>query len=403
MKLPPKFSSIELFRSKASQLLTFIERELETFDTLDINTKSSDNHSFLFSLVSKLKALDKSHIVTYLKSNRDAYSQILVDPKLKPEADIMNGRIFAKRGAPKKTQDDRGERRRRQSFAAVSYGNLEMILTTESILSMSDLNIIFSLNAFFLPYCDSDKQRTMYEHFFDVFLKVVNEKHPESSGFHLMQESIMIIQKISEAWMNSIEVILEMINLGYIRIKTHEAMMNPNMKSSFNSECKDEMEIRFYEVLKTIASPKKVFRMIGTGSLTDANSKHMGLNTLVLRPDTCFDKLGNQIEVLRMAREVDLITIEISISIITPFVSEFPEFVSQLRLYMETFKIFSDSLFEKGGLFQGFVTIFGTMCKNLETVEKGLNVVLDSPRRSPKDSKWFSPRKTGSSPREAKE
>lgn len=394
---------IELFRSKVSQLLKFIERELETFDTLDISSKPCDNPSFLFSLVEKLKALDKSHIATYLKANRDHYDQVLTHPKLKLEADVLNGRIFAKRGAPKKPQDNREERRRRQSFAAVSYGNVDLILTTECVLSMTDLNIIFSLNAFFLPYCDSVKQRTMYEHFFDTFLKVLNEEEPESRSFHLMQESIMIIQKVSEAWMNSIEVMLEMINLGYIRIKTHEAMMNPNMKSSFNSECQDETEVRFHDVLKIIASPNKVFRMIGTGSLTDANSKHLRLSALVIKPDTYLDKLTNQIEILNMAKDVDNITTDMSINIITPFASEFPEFVSQLRLYIETFKIFSDGLFEKGGLFQSFVVVFELMCKTLENTEKGLNVVLESSPRKPKDNKWFSIRKSSTSPREPKE
>jgi len=423
MKTSQKSAAIEIYRSKASQLLSFLEQELGTFDTL--STKSAEskknssltmardtnvahdgnidsvqpNAAFLFSLISKLKALDVSGVSTFLRSHQNVYVEILRDPRVKNEANVIEGRVFTKRGAPKKPQDDRLERRRRQSFAATAYADGEIILSTEGIKSMSDLNFLFSLNAFFLPYCDSSKQRTMYEHFFDVFLKLVHEKQPATPSFRLLQESIMIIQKISEAWMNSIEVLLEMLSIGFTRIKTHEAMMTPSLKSSFNSETQDGTARRLSEVLKVITSQDKVYRMIGTGSLTDANSKRTKIPTLIIKPENYLDKFCNQMEILEFARETDTIVIDVSVTIISEFVTEFPEFVNSLRLYIETFRIFTETLIDKTGVFQTFASSFINMCKILDVHESNLNVTLESPKRSPKGNKWFSPRKSLSSPK----
>jgi len=427
MKTFQKLPAIEIFRSKAAQLLSFVECELGTFDTLSVTSNGAKKNSslttagdtnvardenmdsascvqpnaaFLFSLISKLKALDVSGVSTFLRSHEDTFMEILRDPRVKNEANVIEGRVFTKRGAPKKPQDDRLERRRRQSFAATAYADGEIILSTEGIKSMSDLNFLFSLNAFFLPYCDSSKQRTMYEHFFDVFLKLVHEKQEATSRFRLLQESIMIIQKISEAWMNAIEVLLEMLSIGFTRIRTHEAMMTPSLKSSFNSETQDETEKRFSEVLKVLASPDKVYRMIGTGSLTDANSKRITkVPTLVIKPENYVDKFRSQMEILELARETDTIVIDVSVAIISEFVTEFPEFVNSLRLYIETFRIFTETLIEKTGVFQTFAASFINMGKVLDVQESNLNATLESPKRSPKGGKWFSPRKSLHSPK----
>jgi hypothetical protein len=426
MKTFQKLPAIEIFRSKAAQLLSFVECELGTFDTLSVTSNGAKKNSslttagdtnvardenmdsascvqpnaaFLFSLISKLKALDVSGVSTFLRSHEDTFMEILRDPRVKNEANVIEGRVFTKRGAPKKPQDDRLERRRRQSFAATAYADGEIILSTEGIKSMSDLNFLFSLNAFFLPYCDSSKQRTMYEHFFDVFLKLVHEKQPATPSFRLLQESIMIIQKISEAWMNSIEVLLEMLSIGFTRIKTHEAMMTPSLKSSFNSETQDGTARRLSEVLKVITSQDKVYRMIGTGSLTDANSKRTKIPTLIIKPENYLDKFCNQMEILEFARETDTIVIDVSVTIISEFVTEFPEFVNSLRLYIETFRIFTETLIDKTGVFQTFASSFINMCKILDVHESNLNVTLESPKRSPKGNKWFSPRKSLSSPK----
>lgn len=393
MKPIIKLSSIDNFRSKSSQLLNFVEVELGTFDILKTGSDSDQNVSFLFNLISELKALDVSSVSNFLCKTGDEYSTFFQDQRVKCEADVRDGRVFAKRGAPKKSQDNTFERRRRQSFAATTFGDLEVILSTETIKSMSDLNFIFSLNAFFLPYCDSNKQRTMYEHFFDKFLCVIHEKEASSSSFRLLQESVMIIQKISEAWMNLIEVLLEMLSIGYTRIRTHEAMMTPRLKSSFDTETSDETERRLAEVVKIITSQDKVYRMIGTGSLTDANSKRVKIPTLMMKPENYLDKFNDQLEILELARETNMTTIDMSVIIISEFTEEFPNFVSNLRLYIETFRTFSDSLDEKSGVFQTFASSFLNMCKTLDMHESNLNVVLESPRRSPKESKWFSPRK----------
>jgi hypothetical protein len=392
MKLPTRSNAIDVWRSKASQLLAFLEAELSTFDTLEEFCLLTPNKSQLFLLTEKLKLLDISSVSNFINEWNGEFDAILCDKRIESEANIHDGRVFSKRGAPKNPKNDRRER---QSFSSTSYGNSELILTTESIKTMSDMNFIFSLNAFFLPYCDSNKQRNMYEHFFDVFLKVLHEREKASSNFLLLQESVMIIQKISEAWMNSIEVLLEMLNIGFIRIKTHQAIMTPNLKSSFNTEITNETEKRFNDVLRIIASQEKVYRMIGTGSLTDANSKRAKIPTLMMTPENHIDKFNDQVEILSLARQTDVILIETSVIMVSSFVSEFPDFTTSLRLYIESFRTFSDSMSDKTGIFHTFASSFMNMCKSLSNHESNLNVVLESPRRSPKD-KWYSPRRKSS-------
>lgn len=403
MKLPNRPNAVQVLRSRITQLLAFIEIELSTFDTLRVVKPTDPNESFLWSLIQKLKALDVSSVSKFLIAQPVKYAEILSSQEVKSEANIIEGRVFAKRGAPKKAMDEKLERRRRQSFAAVSYGNAEIILSTEGITHMSDLNFLFSLNAFFLPYCNSERTRNMYEHFFDHFLKAVQKHQPASRNFQMLQESIMIIQNVSESWMNAIEVMLEMIGLAFIRMKTHELMMSPGLKTSFNAECEDELEQKYRNILNFVSSADKIFRMIGTGHLTDVNSTRLNIPKVVIKPDGYHEKIQGQLDALNMAREVHIILSQSSLSIVEPFADEFPDFVTQLKLYIQTFMLFSDNLQDKTSMFQNFVASFVSTCKSFDVLEANLNTVLESPKRSPKDGKWFSPRKSNGSPRENKE
>jgi hypothetical protein len=403
MKAPSKPNLVANFRAKVAQLLAFVETELSTFDSLKVVKPTDPNDSFLCHLVTKLKALDESTISKFLRQQPALYQDILASSEVRSEANIIEGRVFSKRGSPKKAGDQKLERRRRQSFAATSYGNVEIILSTEGILEMSDLNFLFSLNAFFLPYCDSDRTRNMYEHFFDHFLKAVQKHQPPSPGFQLLQHSIMIIQNVSESWMNALEVILEMLDMAFTRLKTHEVILSPGLKTSFNSECEDDVELKYRNLIDFVTSLDKIYRMIGTGHLTDVNSRRPNMAKIVLKPDGYVDKIEAQLEALHMAREVHLCLSQSSLSIAEPFADEFPDFVGQLKLYIQTFMTFSDSLYDPCGVFQTFVSTFVTTCRHFEVAETNLNTVLESPRRSPKENKWFSPRKSSESPRENKE
>lgn len=384
-----------LFETASQRLCDFLRTEMSTFDTLSF--KNEENRSFLFKLTSKLKDFDRSTIANFLKSNVEAYENILDSPALKAEANIREGRIFSKK-VHKKNVDVATERRRRQSFAATSYADFEIILTTESVKGMSDLNILFSMNAFFLPYCGSSKQRSMYESFFHTLVTEVHKQEKPCPTFMILQESIMIIQTISEAWMNTIELLLGLLQLAYLRVKTHNAVMRCDAKSSVlheESSCSSES---VSELINFLNSEDKVFRMIRTGKLLNVEGRANSIPKLEIESEPWLSKLQSHLDSLEASNELDEITLSSSVEILSHFDGPGLDFVGELRAYLETFRVFKESLKSKNGVFDAFVKITTNMFKSFEFEEKELSSRFDSPRKSPKSERgsyfasFFSPR-----------
>lgn len=366
-----------LFEKVTQNLCSFVKIEMSTFDTLDDVPRPND--SYLFQLIAKLKELDESTVKVALSKN----PEIFLRPEIQREANIRDGRIFTKRGSPKKSVDENVERRRRQSFAATNYSDVEIILTTEGVKEMTDLNMLFSMNAFFLPYCESKRQRSMYEHFFNTLVEEAQKLDGTKTSFMILQDSIMIIQSVSEAWMNNIELILNLIQLAYLRIKTHNGVMRSTASCSMLHEEQSSGNDTLVELTKLLQSETKIFKMIGTGKLLEVEGKKCDGLKLDINVEPWLDRLKGQIEALEMSHETDEITIETGLKTIAKY-DKNVAFIANLRVFVETFSVFKSRLRSNNDVFSTFVKVVTTMFKSFDHDEKEMLTKYESPRKSPK-------------------
>lgn len=220
------FDPCSQFFRDVGELCTLIRVQMETLDNVNDGDSS---HGFLFRLVENLKTLDESSVKTLLEENEDLLKEVSMTLVMNKEIEVRDGFVFSRRGGAKLLQNLDHERRRRQSFTSTAFSDQDALLRLDKVKEMTDLNFIFSLNGYHLPYCESSKQRSMYEWFFSSFLHEVHSKFPEPPIFKLMQESIMTIYIVSELCVDLLECLFEIISM--VRTKLKEVDMNSSSDS----------------------------------------------------------------------------------------------------------------------------------------------------------------------------
>lgn len=215
-----------IFIHTADTMAHCIRHHLELSDNIETIECGSDNNSLLYKTVMELIALDSR----YLQSQKKYFGAAIEKTVKKGEADLRDGMIFSKRGARK--TDIEAVSIRRMSFAATSYCDTTEILKVTRLAEMTDLEFLFSLNAYHLPYANSTPRRTMYQNFFDVFIREVvdlsatqhqqedEEKIEEAHLFGILQETIYMLHMATEYTVSIVACIFEMI-----------AWVNPRLKS----------------------------------------------------------------------------------------------------------------------------------------------------------------------------
>ena len=123
-------------------------------------------------------------------------------------------------------------RPRRLSFVSTKYADTDEFITKSKLKEMSDLEYLFMLNAYRLPYCEKNDGRSMYESFFDQFIRLLvrEDEFKDDDGFRYMvlQECVFIIHIFTEFTVSIIECIIEIVNVINTRIKT--LSLNIDMK-----------------------------------------------------------------------------------------------------------------------------------------------------------------------------
>jgi hypothetical protein len=238
----------EDYNVSLSLMAKCLKEKLELLDS-----ENGDGISLYSTLIHNLKSLDGTYIQSRLRDTsklRHIWTKLVAANEIQlNENQIIivrwqgNPSIDSK---PLKTSNpldmnsDKHPtgRPRRISFASIKVYDGDKILTTEELAAMTDLKFLFSLNGYHLPGCDSTKERGIYEHFFDRFLKLVLEdsrslkgnKSMHGSNFQydsleeyvylVLQETIFMLHTIVELFVNVIELLLEMINFIQLRVKT---------------------------------------------------------------------------------------------------------------------------------------------------------------------------------------
>lgn len=192
-----------------------------------------DETSYLKDLIKTLKSLDSKEIAQNITHNSKEFLEIIQTLNVKKEIDTKDGFIFTKR-AVKEEVIDPETKARRMSFANTKFANSNLILKIEDLREMTNLNYIFSMNGYHLPFCESSNQRAMYEHFFSEFLKEYDNDFPLSNRYQLLLESVMTIYIITEMLVDVLEAIFEIIDIIGIRIKSCSALLDVANVNRFN-------------------------------------------------------------------------------------------------------------------------------------------------------------------------
>lgn len=265
--------------SSLERLVPVVRSQLELLDDLDLG--SEKNNSFLYSLVQQLLELKSRFIVKSI--NDKGFDQVIAKAVETGEVDVgRDGVIFSKRGGRK--TDIRTVGVRRMSFASTSYNDQTVIVHKDQIKTMTDLDFIFYLNAYHLPYCNKNEGRSMYESFFSSIIKIAtgdygstleeqnSEETVDSLCFAILQEAIAPIAMVTEYSVSITECILEMFLLLNNRIKT--AVLSIDAKI----EIKEFQNTMFEHVIQCFSDSKKIFLSMRKRKITSSINETDGIS-----------------------------------------------------------------------------------------------------------------------------
>lgn len=237
----------ENYHAALGNFAPLLKEKLELLDS-----DNGDGICLYTTLIDNLKQLDGTYIQDLLKDDLPRFRLIFTKLVMANEVQLDGNKIIVVRGTPKalrqeskisvptsvpeiSTSKKPTRPPRRLSFPSLKVYDGDKILTTEDLLRMTDLKYLFSLNAYHLPGCDSTKERGIYEHFFDNFLKLVLQEpssnleivKPETIDgyvYLILQETIFMLHTVVELFVNVIECLLEMVTFMQLRIKTASSM-----------------------------------------------------------------------------------------------------------------------------------------------------------------------------------
>jgi hypothetical protein len=214
-----------------AKTVPLLKSQLELLDDVDISESQpsssnsvklgrSDNGSLLYSLATRVEDLDACYLQNKLKGLD--FDKFLAKMQRIGNVDIRDGLIFTRTGARK--TDIRTSGIRRLSFAATTFNDTSAFINKNKLLEMTDLQYLFYLNAYYVPYLGLSEGRSMYQTFFGVAVSNLLEgddlQSPAGFGFHVLQEAIYPIQMVTEYTVSLIECILEIVTVINTRIRT---------------------------------------------------------------------------------------------------------------------------------------------------------------------------------------
>ena len=279
MKLAlPTSDIIQRITSARSQYITHLERlcisikfQLELIDDMDTDgCEETNSESILRKIVLDIKTMDMSYIQDIISYNEDYFRKCLDNNIKCGEVIIINDAIFNKRCTLKKPlvliEDIKTVPTRRLSFLDTKFADGDVILYVQRLREMSDLDYLLSLNGYNLPFCNSTSDRSMYEGFFNVFIRDILKIQgfillEKAYVFNVLQETIFSIHIITELCVDLIECILEIIHAINIRVK----MSNANIDKKISIE---PINIPILDHIKSCLSNKnKAFLQFKTHKL----------------------------------------------------------------------------------------------------------------------------------------
>ena len=268
-----------------SNFVPLLKEKLELLDS-----ENGDGISLYTTLIDDLQKLDGTYIQDLIKADEAAFRSILAE--LGNEIQLDGDKLIVVRGTPKikrasgppsiAANEDLEKNNsplspRRIAFASLKVYDEDKRLTTGDLSQMTDLQYLFSLNGYHLPGCGSTKERGLYEHFFDNFLKAILEstdtgqsltdENLDNYRFLVLQDTIFTVHTIVELLVNLIECLLHMVNFIQVRIKSASSMTS--LKVILRES--DNPVLTF--VMNNFNDPERAFVDFASGKLIKINQR----------------------------------------------------------------------------------------------------------------------------------
>lgn len=332
-----------------NDLCNALKMQMELLD--DVSVGGSEI-SFLKRIVTSLIKLDTHHVNACIRSID--LNSVLNELIIAGEIDVKGCHIFSKRGALKSSLDNR-----RISFANTKFYDGDILLTIESLYDMSDLDFLFSLNAYRLPFCESTNQRSMYESFFNAFLKKVTcDRVIGHESFHALQEMIYPTYIITELSVDALECIFEILIVITTRIKAFHSKAQNGSQHTQNE--------LFQHLVIILNDDSKVFSLFKCRKLLKAVGNTSNENEWL-------SKINHYVEALEDATELYLMNCGSFKTSLREFSQSENNLIksvaNDLIIYVSEFEAFVKCLKDINGPFKKTVVFGRELVKQLNEIE----------------------------------
>jgi hypothetical protein len=307
---------------------------------------ASENSSLLYDISRRFFDM-KSTYVSDSISRVNSIDDVLSEVEKTGEVNVKDGMIFPKRGGPKVASSanrfeerrlSSSERIRRMSFVSTEFGDKDRILNKDTLLSMSDLNYLLSMNAYYLPYMGDMPKRSMYQTFFTAFVNTVfgtsieNVWKTDISAlkFYTLQELIYQVCMVTEYYVSLFECIFEIIKIVNQRLKAFPQEVDPYLMSCIGVNISGINSIGEYKdiilehLVSCFESEDRIFSQFKSRRLL----KSINLERDSLRKSSSWD--GRPIEAVNEAFQDAIMLYKQSSSVFSAKVKEISNIASQL-------------------------------------------------------------------------
>lgn len=338
-------SAIDDYTTALSEFCPFIKNQLDIIDNVDSDVADA-KPTLLQELIVTIQSLDCNFVGGVIQDHPEEFQETLDTIVENKEATIKDGLIFMTRSAKKPSNGHiEGLKQRRQSFFNTKFSDGHRLLRVNDIKTMTDLQFLFSLNGYYLPYCDCSKDRSMYEGFFSSFLRIlidksgvdINDKHGTQSAYTylILQECIPFLNIATELCINFVECLLEIITVINTRIKT--AHLSINKKINLRT-----VDIPLLNhIITEFGNPQKLFNLFKSHKLTSSVNNERG----ALKESVDWtSKVDGYTEALRGALDIYIMNCDSYLARIKEFKSgrdvKIENFCAQAMIYILEFKNF---------------------------------------------------------------
>lgn len=246
---------LEAYRTEAAKL----EADLKRFRSVIFGRETYEESINFFGVISRLNKLDGFYIQALIRKKQaeGKFEDIIHAICKKHSQYIFDGEKISF-DIKRKNRD---------------VHDIDRVIGFEELTNMSDLACLFMLNAYDLPYCNSEVSRGIYEDFFSDLLKRLREnaeEGEEASRFSFVEQSFPHFGVILRAWVCALRLIAEIFKninslykLAFNKIQLNSLWIAEQLPENFPM---DELSQFFGQYL---IAHKAYFRSIGVDLMDD--------------------------------------------------------------------------------------------------------------------------------------